>query len=971
MAAWVAQHRRFENLMRYRIRDILLVSSPYDYFTLEEDGRLNELLLVDYQQLNLSYAPRITHAATGERALELLQERPFDLVITMARVGEMAVHVFGRRSKEIQPGIPVILLAYNTRELALFHEGEAIDRIFVWSGDARVLLAIIKLVEDLRNVDHDTRAGEVQVLILVEDSTRFYSLFLPQLYSELMKQTASLMAGGLSLHHKLLRMRARTKILLATDMEQAQELYSRYAPFLLGVISDAGFPNEGDHDPKAGKKFIAQVQKSSPDAGMVLQSSLPENRKVADKLGIEFLDKADPALLKSLRSFMRGSLGFGDFIFRLPDGEEVERAQDISEMRKALPDIPGESLRHHAARHEFSKWFRARTEFDLAVRLRPHVVTEFTDNEQLRQFLLDTLRKFEKQRRRIEVADYSSQAIEAGSDFVRLGGGSLGGKGRSLAYFHALLPQLDLAGLGDIEVCIPRSAVVGTKVFDEFLESNELTELAYSDTSELEDEDIAETFIEARFPESIYDDLKTFVEQVRYPLAVRSSSLLEDSQHQPFAGVYETYMLSNNHPDLKRRLQHLCDAIKLVYASTFYQASKAYIAATPNRIEEEKMGVVIQEVAGLPHDDAFYPTFAGVARSRNFYPLGDAAPEDGVVAVALGLGKAVVEGEKMFRFSPAHPRQQFQFASTEDYLRSSQRQFWALDLSKQQERPVRAAETSLVQLDLARAEIDRQLHPIGSVYSAENDAIYDGLARAGVRLVTFAGVTKQEQFPLSRLTQLFLVQAEEGMGGPVEIEFAVVIAPGVRRFVFLQARPLVWEPVDVEVDLDSVEGALCTSSHSLGNGVIQEIRDIIYVHPDRLDRAETREVAQIIEKLNRKLTRAGCPYLLIGPGRWGSSDPWLGIPVKWGQISGARTIIECQLADLPVDPSQGTHFFQNIVSFSVGYLTAPRGAIDWNWLEACKPTASEGPVRHLNLKQPLQGLLDGRSGKGAVLPGRD
>jgi hypothetical protein len=495
--------------------------------------------------------------------------------------------------------------------------------------------------------------------------------------------------------------------------------------------------------------------------------------------------------------------------------------------------------------------------------------------------------------------------------------------------------------------------------------------MAYSDTSELDDDALAETFLEARFPESIYDDLKTFVEQVKYPLAVRSSSLLEDSQHQPFAGVYETYMLSNNHPDPKLRLQHLCDAIKLVYASTFYRASKAYIAATPNRIEEEKMGVVIQEIAGLLHGDAFYPTFAGVARSRNFYPLGDAAPEDGVVAVALGLGKAVVEGEKVFRFSPAHPRQQFQFASTEDYLRSSQRQFWALDLSKEQEQPTRAAETSLVQLDLTRAEMDRQLHSIGSVFSAENDAIYDGLARAGVRLVTFAGVTKQAQFPLSGLTQLFLAQAEKGMGGPVEIEFAVIIAPGVRRYAFLQARPLVWESVDVEVDLDSVEGALCTSSQALGNGVIQEIRDIIYIHPDRLDRAETREAAQIIEKLNRKLARAGRPYLLIGPGRWGSSDPWLGIPVNWAQISGARTIIECQLADLPVEPSQGTHFFQNIVSFSVGYLTAPRGAIDWSWLEAQTPAAKDGAVRHLKLKQPLQVLLDGRAGRGAVLPGRN
>ena len=971
MATWGSQHRRFENLMRYRIRDILLVSSPYDYFTLEEDGRLNELLLVDYQQLNLSYAPRITHAATGERALDLLKERPFDLVITMARVGEMAVHVFGRRTKEIQPGIPVVLLAYNTRELALFHEGDAIDRIFVWSGDARVLLAIIKLVEDLRNVDHDTRSGEVQVLILVEDSPRFYSLFLPQLYAELMKQTGSLMAGGLSLHHKLLRMRARAKILLATDMEQAQELHSRYAPFLLGVISDAGFPSEGSHDPQAGKKFVAQVQRESPDAAVMLQSSLPENRKVAAKLGVEFIDKADQSLLKGLRSFMRQSLGFGDFVFRLPDGKEVGRAQDITEMRKLLPDVPGESLRHHAARHGFSKWFRARTEFDLAASLRPHVVTEFTDNEQLRQFLLDALRAFEKQRRQAEVADYSSQALEAGSNFVRLGGGSLGGKGRSLAYFHALLPRLDLAEFGDIEVSIPRTAVVGTKVFDEFLESNELGELAYSDTSELDDDALAEAFLEARFPESIYDDLKTFVGQVEYPLAVRSSSLLEDSQHQPFAGVYETYMLSNNHPDQKQRLQHLCDAIKLVYASTFYRASKAYIAATPNRIEEEKMAVVIQEVVGLPHGDAYYPTFAGVARSRNFYPLGDAAPEDGVVAVALGLGKAVVEGEKMFRFSPAHPRQQFQFASTEDYLRSSQRQFWALDLSKQQERPTRAAEASLVQLDLSRAEMDRQLHPIGSVYSAENHAIYDGLARAGVRLVTFAGVTKQAQFPLSGLTQLFLEQAEQGMGGPVEIEFAAIIAPGVRRYAFLQARPLVWEPLDVEVDLESVEGALCTPSQALGNGVIEELRDIVYTHPDRLDRAETRAAAKAVEKLNRKLARAGRPYLLIGPGRWGSSDPWLGIPVNWAQISGARTIIECQLADLPVEPSQGTHFFQNIVSFSVGYLTAPRGGIDWKWLEAQKPAAKDGAVRHLKLKQPLQVLLDGRAGRGAVLPGRD
>ena len=971
MARTGIQHSRFESLMRFRVREVLLVSSPYDYFTLEEDGRINETILLEYKQLSLSYAPRITHVTTAEEALQALKERPYDLVITMSRVGEMLVHVFGNKAKEIQKNIPVVLLAYNTRELALFKASKGIDLVFVWSGNSQLFLAIIKIIEDSKNVNDDTTLGDVPVILLVEDSRRFYSLYLPLLYQELMEQTGSLAGEGLSLHHRVLRRRARAKILLATDMEKAQNFYNSYSKHIIGLITDAAYPWKGEHNSNAGAELIKIVQKDDYDIPIIMQSSLPENRKVAERLNTEFLDKSDSGLLKGIRAFMREKMSFGDFVFRNLEGNETGRAKDIEEMIDVLPYVDSDSLRYHGERHDFSRWFRARTEFELAAALRPKKIGDFGDIEEVRTFLLRKMKDFQRINQRGEVADFSVKVLDIGRDFLRIGGGSLGGKGRSLAFFHSLLASSPIASkFPDIEIRVPPCAVVGTTVFDEFISNESISSIAYSDTSQIDDDDIAKEFLKVDLPNSAFEDIKSFSDRIDYPIAVRSSSLLEDSQHQPFAGVYETYMLSNNNPDPKVRLRNICDSIKLVYASAFYKNSKSYISSTPNSIEEEKMAVVIQQVEGDTHGHSFYPTFSGVARSRNFYPLGDSLPEEGVVAVALGLGKAVVEGEKVFRFSPSHPEQQFQFATTEDYLRSSQREFWAIDMSETETVLSTESGSNLSHLDLSKAEMDRQLHSIGSVYSPENNAIYDGLSRSGVRLVTFAGVTKHEQFPLSEIINYFLRIAEEGFSGPVEIEFAVTLNPlsKSKRFSFLQARPLVWEPVNIEIDIENQAGnLLCRSESALGNGLIEDVRDVLYIDPKDFVRGETEEVVEHLEELNKQLISSGNPYLLIGPGRWGSTDKWLGIPVRWAQISGSSAIIECEMSDFPVEASQGTHFFQNIVSFGVGYLTTSSTTINWEILEQQKQKGSYGPIRHVRFNTPLRIMLDGQTSKAAVI----
>ena len=968
----------FGHLMPFRVQEILLVASMYDAFTLEEGGRLTELLLSEYRELNLSFAPRVTRASTGGEALDLIDVRRFDLVISMSRLGDMDVTQLAARVKEQDADLPFYNLSFNPRELAHVKAADtsgSIDRYFLWSGDGRLLLAMIKFCEDSKNIAHDARYGDVRCILLIEDSVRFYSRYLPLLYTEVLEQTQSLMEEGLNLTHRLMRLRARPKILLAVTFEEAWELYGEYKDSLLGVISDGRFPWKGAEREDAGVEFIRRVKYVDPHTPAVLQSTNEELADKAHSIGAGFIHKHSRHLLSELRAFMLANFGFGSFVFRLADGTEVGRAANLKAMLQMLRTVPVESVRHHASHDHFSNWLRARTEFGLASLLRPRKVTEFSGDEELREYLVQAISRFRQERQRGVVADFSRNQFDASSGFVRIGGGSLGGKGRGLAFMNSILHRYGVTNrFPGVEVAVPPTAVVGTDVFDEFMESSELLPYVLGDTG---DEDLlTEKFLAAKLPSRIYGDLEAFLTQVKYPLAVRSSSLLEDSQFQPFAGVYATYMLPNSHDDLKVRLDQLCDAIKLVYASAYSQAAKSYIEATSNRIEEEKMAVIIQQMVGRRYDDFDYPHFSGVAHSTNFYPAAGMAPEDGVATVCLGLGRTVVEGGKALRFSPSHPHVLPQFGTTEDWLESSQRNFFAVDVSNPDKYPGQNDDFNLSVLELSDAERHGTLEPIGSVYSPENDAVYDGIHRPGVRLVSFAHILKSEIFPLAEILKLLLELGRRTMSAEVEIEFAVVLQDGrlsSHRFGFLQIRPLAagYDAPDIPDDLMHLPGTLVATDVALGNGSMEDIRDILYIPTARFDRSLTREMAEEIGKANREFHKAGTHYMLLGPGRWGSSDRWLGVPVRWDQISAAQLIVETDLDHFKVTPSQGSHFFQNLTSFQIGYLTVNSetgsGRVDWEWLDK-QPAVNEGTyVRHVRLEEGVKVLIDGRSRRGVVL----
>lgn len=974
--------RGFGHLMPHRVQEILLVASMYDAFTLEEGGRLTELLLNEYRDLNLSFPPHVTRASTATEALQLMDLRRFDMVITMTRLGDMLATELAAQIKARTPDLPVFNLSFNPRELAhiqsMDREG-LIDRFFLWSGDNRLLLAIIKHCEDVLNVAHDARYGDVRWILLVEDSIRFYSSYLPMLYTEVLEQTQSLMAEGINLSHRLLRLRARPKILLATTFEEAWELYRQYKDSLLGVISDGKFPWQGVDRKDAGVEFIRRVKYVDPHTPAVLQSTNRDLAERADEIGAGFIHKNSRKLLKELRNFMLANFGFGDFIFRLPDGTPIGRAPDLKSLVQLLRTVPAESVRHHASHDHFSNWLRARTEFELASRLRPRKVTEFRNAEELREYLVMAINRFRAESQRGVVADFSRNQFDNSSAFVRIGTGSLGGKGRGLAFMNSILYRYSVtARFPGVEIRVPPTAVIGSDVFDRFVGQSDLREKVLG---EIEDEEVVRLFLDTKLPEGIYDDLRAFLDLVRYPLAVRSSSLLEDSQFQPFAGVYSTYMLPNSHPDLDVRLDQLCDAIKLVYASAYSKAAKRYIEATSNRIEEEKMAVVIQQMVGRRYEGFDYPHFSGVAHSSNFYPGEGSKPEDGVAAVALGLGRTIVEGGKSLRFSPANPGSLPQFGTVKDWLDNSQRKFYAMDVRNPDRYPGEADDFNLAMLDIEDAERHGTLEPIGSVYSPENHAVYDGIHRPGVRLVSFAHVLKSDLFPLAGILKLLLELGRRTMSAEVEIEFAVVLGDGrlvPHQFGFLQIRPLAagYEAPDIPVEVQESPDAIMSTHLALGNGHYDGIRDIVYVPRAKFDRGRTQEIAVEIGAINRKLAKAGTSYLLAGPGRWGSSDRWLGIPVRWDEISGAKVIVETDLDDFKVTPSQGSHFFQNLTSFQIGYLTINAGApgtrIDWDWLDGQEGQDEGEYLRLLHFDKPLQVLIDGRTQVGVVLrPGAD
>jgi len=973
------KHVPFSDLMPWRVRRILLVSSLYDSFTFQEDGNLGEMLFTEYQELNLSSAPTIIRVSTAEDAVRELDDTKPDLVITMPRVGEMDVFDFGRRCRERAPELPVVLMAYDTRELAVLRErpGRAdIDRFFVWLGDAKVFLAIIKWAEDLMNAGHDAEVAGVKQILLIEDSIRFYSSYLPMLYGEIMRQTQALMSEGVNRMQQLMRMRARPKVLLASSYEEAEQMFRASAGQLLGVISDARFPRSGRSDPSAGLEFARMVKKRDPGTPVLIQSTDDSVAERAEELGAAFTGKSATRLLHNVREFMREHLGFGEFVFKDESGAEYARADDLRSLVDAIRAVPEESLLYHGKRNDFSTWLMARTEFDLAKALKPRKTGEFESPSAMRDYLLSAVRTYRSRSRAGLIEEFSSDTFEPEVTFSRIGSGSLGGKGRGLAFVNSLLNAYEIEDhIEGVHIHVPHSAVVATGVFEQFMGEAGLISFALE---EPDDAKIREAFLRAEFPKETREELASFLSRVEYPLAVRSSSLFEDSSFQPFAGVYQTYMLKNCDADLEVRLEELCRAIRLVYASTYSADSKAYIESTPNRLEEERMGVIIQQIAGRRHGDYVYPNLAGVARSYDFYPIKGMAAEDGIASVALGLGRMVVEGGRVVRFSPAHPKKLFQFSSTRDYLNNAQRQFFALDMTSCT--PVLsssdAPDANLTLLDLDEAEKHGTLDLVASTYSPENDRVYDGAGRPGPKLVTMAGVLGGYSFPLADTLRFLLEVGKAGFTCQTEMEFAVNFSENPsepHEFAFLQIRPMVFGGQFEDIDLGGIEprGAVVLSDGALGHSHIDDIRDVVYVRRATFDRAKSVEIAAEIGTVNNRLRDAGRPYLLIGPGRWGSADPWLGIPVRWAQISRARCIVETELPDIKVEPSQGTHFFQNITSFGVNYFTVggsgPGSFLDADWLGEQTPAFETEHVRHLTFDEPLEIAANSKTGHGVVL----
>jgi|HubBroStandDraft_1064217.scaffolds.fasta_scaffold03332_6 CheY-like chemotaxis protein len=994
----------FENLMPFKVHNILLVSSLYDSFILREDGRLNELLIDQSLDLSPEHVPGITHVSSCAEAAELARSQQFNLIVTNLTVGDMNAAQLASEVKQAGLDVPVVVLGYDYREIKNFVERNPvtdIERIFLWQGNARILIAIVKYIEDERNVLHDTRAMGVPVLLVVEDNIRYYSSFLPVIYTELIKQSRRVIQEGINVAHKLVRMQARPRILLSTNFEDAARLVQEYRNYLFGVVSDVEFPWEGKLSPEAGFELARMVKSLVPDAPVVLQTSRTEFRPRAHAAGYSFLRKRSPTLLKDLSEILTEQFGFGDFVFRLPDASEVGRAKDMNELEEQLQTVPAESIVFHSQSNHFSHWLMARTEFALAAKLRPRKVSDFPSPEHLRRDLIESINDYRREQSEVLIGDFRADTFKPSeSSFLRIGSGSLGGKARGLAFVRHLLRKSRITRrFPGVRISVPPAVVLATDVFDQFVTENNLLDFALHCE---DDNEIQRKFVDAPLSTALNEDLKSFLAEVTHPLAVRSSSLLEDSQYQPFTGVYETFMLGNQQAEAESRLTALSEAIRRIYASTFSRHAKAYVRATPYRLEEEKMAVILQQVVGARYGQRFYPDFSGVVRSSNYYPVPPMTFEDGIAAVALGLGRAVVDGGKCLTFCPSYPQNLVQFSSVEDILANSQSEFWALDLHGDDlhgndlhgedlhtddlhDADLHAAAADRhghwheKRFSLDAADSDGTLQALASTYSRDNHAVYDGVSRPGSRIVTFAPMLKHGTFPLAEILDVLVRAGEDALGNPVEIEFAVRLpqvadhaTDQVAEFGFLQIRPLTLSRNTEDLALDDVqpEQLICQSSKVLGTGRVDDLHDVVVVDSQRFERSRSQEVADAVARFNRQLNEENRPYLLIGVGRWGSTEPWLGIPVEWDEISGARVIVEAGFRDFRVTPSQGSHFFQNLTAFQIGYFTvnpdAGEGSVDWEWLTKQPAMEEQGCVRHLRFADPIRVLMNSRTSQGVI-----
>ncbi len=968
----------FANLMNKRIYNVLLIATKYDAFMLEDDGRVDEQIFNEYTALSLRYPPRFTQVTTEEEALNELKSRNFELIICMPNMDNRDIFAAATEIKSQYPNIPIVVLTPFSKEVSKRVANEdlsAIDYVFSWLGNSELLMAIIKLIEDKMNAPDDVASVGVQIIMLVEDSIRFYSSALPHLYKFVLEQSQEFAKEALNPHQQTLRMRGRPKIKLARTYEEAVRIFEQYQNNILGIISDMSFMHTGVKDPYAGYKFGQYVRKTGKIIPFILESSESANEVYARELGASFIDKNSKSYPQDLRKNIMQRFGFGDFVILDPKTkEEIMRIKDLKDLQKKVFQIPDDSLVYHLSRNHFSRFFYSRAMFPPAEILKNVDVSDYKDMDEARKLIFDLIVQYRRMKNSGVVAIYKKERFDEYSNFARIGDGSLGGKGRGLAFIGAMIKRYPKLEQENFEVNIPKTVVICTDIFDEFMETNELYPVALSD---VDNDTILKYFLRASLPSRLIEDLMAFSEVVKGPIAIRSSSLLEDSHYQPFAGIYSTYMIPK-HEDKYEMLRSLSDGIKAVYASVFYRDSKAYMTATSNLIDQEKMAVVLQEVVGTQYGDHYYPTISGVARSLNFYPIGNEKAEDGIANIALGLGKYIVDGGLTLRFSPRHPHNILQMSTTDFALRETQTRFYALDLNPENLANKFSVDDAfnLKKLTLKDADADGSLKFITSTYDPYDMIIRDGYYPGGRKILSFVNVLQHDVFPLASTLDQLLQIGQKEMGRPVEIEFAINMNkqdPRKASFFLLQIRPIVDNKEVMNEDLSVIqpEDTILSSTSVLGHGIINDVHDIIYVKTGAFNAANNQLIAYEIEKMNRQFTGTDKNYVLVGPGRWGSSDPWLGIPVKWPHISNAKVIVECGLENYRVDPSQGTHFFQNLTSFGVGYFTINpfkgEGWFDESYLNQMPAIEETEYLRHVRLESPMIIKMDGKRSLGVVM----
>ena len=966
----------FVNLMTRRIFNVLIVANPYDAFMLEDDGRVDEKIFDEYMELGLRYPPTFTQVTTIEEAERVLKTTDVDLVICMPGNADNDAFDVARAIKAGSPAIPCVVLTPFSHGITKRMENEDLsvfDYVFCWLGNTNLILSIIKLIEDKMNIEHDMAEAGVQMILLVEDGIRFYSSILPNLYNYILLQAKSFSTEALNPHAASQRKRGRPKVLLARTYEEAMELYGKYGDNALGVISDARFPREGRKDPEAGLRLLREIRKRDEYVPLILQSAESENRQKAEAEGFRFVDKNSKKMDIDLRRLMEEHMGFGDFVFHDPKtGSEILRIRTLKELQDNIFTIPNDSMLYHVSRNHMSRWLSARAIFPVSAFLKHVTWHKLQDVDAHRQIIFDAIVQYRRMKNIGVVAVFDRGKFDAYGHFARIGDGSLGGKGRGLAFLDNIIKRHpELNQYPGAQVAIPKTLVLCTDVFDDFMDKNNLYQIALSDAS---DEDILAHFLRAQLPDSLIADFFTFFDAVKAPIAIRSSSLLEDSHYQPFAGIYSTYMIPYL-DDKYEMLRMLASAIKAVYASVYYRDSKAYMTATSNIIDQEKMAVILQEVVGRRHGDRFYPTYSGVLRSLNYYPIGDEKAEEGIANLALGLGKYIVDGGQTLRVSPYHPAQVLQTSEMEIALRETQTRFYALDMAHTDDGWKVDDGFNILNLRVKEADKDGSLAGIASTYDPIDQIIRDGIYEGGRKVITFSGVLQHGVFPLPELLQMVQKLGTEEMRRPVEIEFAGNLGDDrTGELCLLQIRPIVDSKQVLDEDLAAIPDSQCLlrSHNSLGHGIVDDVCDVVYVKADENFTAMNNPaIATEIERLNRKFLAEGGNYILIGPGRWGSSDPWLGIPVKWPHISAAKVIVEAGLKNYRVDPSQGTHFFQNLTSFGVGYFTINTyvgdGLLRGDILDAMPAVDETQYVRHVRFDHPLRIMMDGKKQEAVVL----